>query len=99
MPVLSAAQLANGAKEVAVVTNVPPPPAVTQVLVPAAQAPPAILSANQNVAMLPMGAPEQTVMLEIPADKAAVPPVILPKAEGFISHFPQHLTYDLKSRL
>ena len=108
MPVLNKTQLANAAKTVAVASNLPPPPAVTQVLVPVGQNPPAIVSSNQNVAMLPTGAAtEQKVMLSIPAAAAASktgdgsisPPVILPKTENFISHFPQHLTYNLKSRL
>ncbi len=94
MPVLNPAQLSN----VAMVNNLPPPPAVTQVLVPAAQAPPTILSADQNIAMLPMGSPEQSIMLDVPSD-TGIPPVILPRAEGFMSHFSKKLTYDLKSRM
>ena len=99
MPVLNHSQLANAAKNVAIANNLPPPPAITQVLVPAMMPPPAIVSANQNVAMLPTGAAERQVMLSVPANKASMPPVFLTQNESFISHFPQHLTYDLKSKL
>ena len=70
--------LSKSSNKVAVVNNLPPPPAVTQVLVPITSTPPTIVSPDSNVAMVPVGAPQEQVVLELPAEKVNAPPVLVP---------------------